>query len=280
MFIKIRIRTIFFSLSIILIIMSINFQAEAVQSEEWCEKQWVSASAMLLSGTNPNGAAMLKQWHSYEAQCGLTFTYVGRLALIQIFMKDFTAAKATLAKASKASSPFAYSLDAAKIQLEIQERISQPKPITKQELIQFEASYVTLVKKYPNWPTGFALLGGMQTLLGKHIDAIRNLEVAKSSDTYELSGVYRNLTISRAATGEFQLALESADKAFALNTALTSDSAFAYALANADSALGHLDDAETILKVILAKHPEVRSDPEFIHAVEFYREQRSRRTKN
>jgi tetratricopeptide (TPR) repeat protein len=260
--------------------MSINFQAEAVQSEEWCEKQWVSASAMLLSGTNPNGAAMLKQWHSYEAQCGLTFTYVGRLALIQIFMKDFTAAKATLAKASKASSPFAYSLDAAKIQLEIQERISQPKPITKQELIQFEASYVTLVKKYPNWPTGFALLGGMQTLLGKHIDAIRNLEVAKSSDTYELSGVYRNLTISRAATGEFQLALESADKAFALNTALTSDSAFAYALANADSALGHLDDAETILKVILAKHPEVRSDPEFIHAVEFYREQRSRRTKN
>lgn len=278
MSIRISPRATVLALSMAVLIMSIDLPAEASQLEQWCEKQWITESARLLSGPTANSAAMLEKWRSYETRCGSTYAYVGRLALIQILMNDFAGANRTLERAPKADSPFAYSLDAAKIQLKVQQRLSDPKPITTQELSQFETSYATLVRKYPNWPTGFALLGGVQTLLGKHADAIRNLEVAKNGDAYDLSGVYRNLTISFAATGAFQSAMEAADKAFALNDRLTSDSAFAYALANTNSALGHLDDAETVLKVIVTKRPEVRNDPDFIRAVEFYKQQRSHLT--
>lgn len=254
----------------------LHANAPAAQLEQACERHWMRDSGTYLSGPAASNEAMLKQWRSHQAQCGSTYTYAGRLALIQVLANDIPGAKATLANAPKGKSPFAYSLDAARIQLAVAERLSQPGPLTARDMREFEASYAALIDTYPNWPTGFALLGGVQTYLGKHKEAIRNLEVAAKGDAYDLSSVYRNLTISLTGVAEYARALEAAEKAFSLNQNLTSDAAFAYAAATADSALGHLDDAETVLKVILAKRPEVRTDPEFLRAVDFYREQRRR----
>lgn len=253
-------------------------KAASQADEEWCEKQWITDSAAHLSGPTANGSAMLKRWLSHGPRCGTTYAYFGRLATIQVLMKDFAAAKATLAKAPTAESPFAYSLDAARIQLAVEERLDDSIPITANDLSKFESSYASLVKKYPNWPTGYALLGGVQTLLGKHIDAIENLKRASKTDAYELYGVYRNLTISYSATGTYQAALVAADKAYELNSALTSDPAFVFAAATANSALGQFEEAEALLRLILSKRPEVREDPEFARTVEFYKQQRSRRT--
>jgi tetratricopeptide (TPR) repeat protein len=218
---------------------------------------------------------LLKYWRTLEPRCGVTHAYAGRLALIHILMKDFGAARTVLAKAPSGSSPYAYSVDAARAQVQVQERLADDKPITAKDLGQFEALYAGLVSKYPKWPSGYGLLGGVQILLGKHADAIKNLKIAAQGDVYELFGVYRNLTISYSATGAFNAALEAADKAYELNRGLTSDASYMYSAALANSALGKVDEAETLLKLILAKRPEVRSDPEFIRAVEFYREQRA-----
>lgn len=256
--------------------MSIHPRANATQTEAWCEQQWIQDSGALLGGSNDGRLALLKQWRSHESRCGSTAIYQGRLALIQILLQDFSGAQATLNKPLTGDPAHAYAVEAARIQLQVAQRTAEPKPITKPELQQFEAAYQGLVAKYPKWPTGYALLGGVQSLLGKHSEAVRNLDVAKQGDVYQLGGVYRNLTVSLAAMREWEQALKAADRAFELNKTLTSDAQFAYALANADSALGQLEDAKTVLEVILAKKPEVRNDPEFLEAVNFYKHQRER----
>lgn len=220
---------------------------EASQLEEWCEKQWIANSAAYTSQDGkPKGNLLLTYWLTLEPRCGATFAYSGRLALVHVLMKDFNAAKSVLAKAPPTGgSPYAYSVDIAKVMLQVEERIAAAKPVTGQDIAQFEKSYANLVAKYPKWPTGYALLAGVQTLLGKHHEAIRNLKVAAKGDAYELFGVYRNLTISYAAIGDFMSAADSADKAYRLNPGLTSDSAYMFAAATAASGTGHFDDAET-----------------------------------
>ncbi|WP_162255186.1 hypothetical protein [Rhizobacter sp. Root1221] len=256
-----------------------NSFAESAQLEISCEKQWIEKSATHVAGPAPDVPTMLKVWKSLESECGSTHTYIGRLALLSLMTDDFAAARRVLKAAPKGDSRYAYSIDAARIQLSIRERLAADGPISDREAAEFELKYIQLVKKYPDWPTGFALLGGWQTSIGKHDAAINNLQKALKGDAYNLAGVYRNLTISFAAEGSSELALAASDKTFKLNPSITSDSQFVYAYANASSALGYLDDAELALNLIARKKAEVKGDPEYKKAVEFYSQQRKKSPK-
>jgi tetratricopeptide (TPR) repeat protein len=260
------------SLIFSILILSVHSLSHGAEIEEWCEKEWIKESGKILSVSSSNLDALLKHWKSYEPRCGKTQVYLGRLALIYVFQQKFSDARKTLAKVNAHDLSYGYAVDAARIMIDVQERLASQKSIEEVEIAEFENRYKSLVKKYPNWPSGYALLGGVQTLLGKHTEAVKNLDRAKQGDAYELWGVFRNLSISLTALRKFDQALEAADKAFMLNKSLTGDPQFAYALATSNAALGYFEDAEVVLNVILTKRPEVRNDPEFIHAVGFYRE--------
>ena len=83
------------------------------------------------------------------------------------------------------------------------------------------------------------------------------------------SGVYVNLTISYSALGRYPEAMQAADAAYRHDKSVTGHPYFAYALARAQAATGKLQQAETVLRVIAAKKPEVRRDPEFKKVIEF-----------
>lgn len=255
------------------LMMTYQLISKASQTEEWCEAKWVSDSGRLISNVvaKPDYDGIYKQWLSYEPDCGKTVTYSTRLALIQMLQRNFVAAKATLLKVDNKNSAYGYLVDSAWAQLEIQEALANNKEITIADLLKFEGVYSSIVKKYHNWPNGYSLLGGMQTELGKYEEALINLEKAKKAQTYDLYYVYRNLTICNAALNHNEAALDAADKAVVLRKDLFSDPKFVIFYANASTKLGYLADTQNALKVLLAKHPEIESNAEFVKAVENYK---------
>lgn len=252
--------------------MAYQLTSNASQSEEWCEGKWISESGKLISNQiiQPNLNSMLSKWRTYEPSCGSTVTYVTHLALIQMLQRDFDSAKATLAKVDSKSS-YGYLVDSANVQLDIQEKLASNKVFSKTDYLRYENVYTNIVKKHPNWLSGFALLGGAQTELGKHKEAIINLGKAKNAQGYDLYYVYRNLTISYAALNQNKEALVAADKAVELNKNMFSDPEFVIAYANVSIVEGYLGDAQNALKVLLAKHPEVENNVEFVKAAENFR---------
>jgi tetratricopeptide (TPR) repeat protein len=250
----------------------------APEQELVCEELWIRESASLRERLA--GGVAVKEWRSHQARCGDTLAWFGRLAMLQIMSNDFAGARATLDRAPQGASPYAYSRDAARIQLDVQQiLVDDTKTLGREDVERFEIRYAALIRNYPNWPTGYALTGGMQTMLGKHDQAIRNLRRAAKGDAYDLSGVYRNLTISLAATGAYADAEAAADRAYELNKQVTGDPPFMIAMARTNLGLGNLEDAGTMLRLILAKKPEVRGDPEFVAVAEAYNVELARRGK-
>ena len=264
---------VFFALTIGVLMMTYQLKSVASQTEEWCEAKWVNDSARLISRTlaKQDFDGMYRQWLSYEPDCGKTVTYSTHLALIQMLQKNFVAAKSTLSKVDSKNSTYGYLVDSAWAQLEIQEALANNKEFTKDDYLKFERVYSNIVKKYPNWLNGYGFLGGMQTELGKHEEAIVNLEKAKKAQDYGLYFVYRDLTISHAALNHNEAALDAADKAVVFNKNMFSDPQFVIVYANTSTKLGYLADTRNALKVLLAKHPEIESNPEFVKAVENYK---------
>lgn len=251
---------------------------KALPLELECEKQWIVQSGQLALSAVTDGT-LYKKWTANEARCGKTSTYWGRLAIIQVLANDLNGAKESLKRAPSSSDEYSFVVDVAKAQLAVHERLASPKPITASDLAFFEGQYTKVVKKHPRWPTPYALLGGVQTLQGKHAEAVKNLLVALDGDAYQLSGVYRNLTISLSALGRYESAMKAADKAFELNKSLVSDPAFAYAMAQTNIGLRQLDEARTVIQVIAAKRPEVKDDPQFQEIVRVYRAE-AKKSKN
>jgi tetratricopeptide (TPR) repeat protein len=258
-------------------IMSVAPSSATTSLEEQCEKQWIVDSGTLAAtpGATAATGALLRQWRSREAACGTTSIYWGRLAMIQVLANDLAGAKASLARAPT-SPAYSYAVDLAAVQVAVQERMTNPAPMTRADIAKFESAYAAVVAKHPQWPTGYAMVGAMQTMLGKHADAVRSLEVAARGDVYQLWSVYRNLAISLSALGKHTEALAAADKAGQMNPSLLSDPPFAYAVAISHAALGYLDDAADTLKVIASRRPDIQKDPEYLRAVDFYQAQRAR----
>lgn len=255
-----------------------SLAANALEVE--CERLWITDTGALMSPkVNAGPAALLRQWSAREPECGSTAIYWGRMSMAQLLANDIPGAKKSLARAPASEPDYRYAVDMAVAQIVVQERTSDPAPLTPEDIAKFEVAYAGVVAKHPKWPTGYALLGGMQTLLGKHAQALQNLAVAEKGNAYELWGVYRNQTISLSALGKHEEALAAADKAVENNRAVLSDAPFAYAVAISHAALGYLDDADDTLKVILTRRPEVRNDPDFQRAVAYCRAQRQRLTK-
>jgi tetratricopeptide (TPR) repeat protein len=115
------------------------------------------------------------------------------------------------------------------------------------------------------------LLGSIEVLLNRHTAAIPLLEKAAAMEGSPGSraGIYRNLTISYAEVGRYQDAYDVGGKAVSLSKALFADPDFMYAVAKADCGLGKFTDAQTAIRVIAAKRPQVTGTKDFHSAVEF-----------
>ena len=219
------------------------------QISEWCEQQWTVESAKLGEVDMPDNAALLARWKSYESKCTGSIAYEARLAIAYVSVKQVDKARSVLKPLSKDTQEYGHLIELALLQADEADLMNGV--VNERDIAQLERRYLALVKKYPNFLEGYALLGGLQSMLNKHAEAIRSLEYARETKM-NAAGIYRNLTISYAALGRYKDAAQ-----------------FVYGLAKAKAGVGDFRAAETVLRVIAAKKPDVRRDPDFKDAVDF-----------
>lgn len=247
-----------------------------VRLDEECEKLWIKNSSAGKSVENRDTVrALIIQWKTFESQCRDSSVYWGRLAMLYTFLPDVEAARASLEFAPRTPPSHSYVIDLATVQVEVQERIAKSGQLSEGDLRHFEIAYSRVVQKHPTWPPGYALLGGVQTALGEHEAAIKNLSKALKGNVYQLAGVYRNLTVSLNALGLNRDSMTAADIAYEMDSSLLSDPAYVYAVALSSIHLGNFEGARDVLAVLSRRRPEVQGDPEYLRIVELHRKNKT-----
>ncbi len=241
------------------------------QSADWCERQWSIESSSVADLPHPDYELFLKRWLNYADRCSGTVIYESRLVTIYILLNMTDKAREILKPYANSTSAYKSIVEFSLLQADATDVINSKLDLDSVQ--KLEERYLQFVKKYPDFPDGFAVLGGLQTTLEKHVEAIKVLEVGLRS-SMDISGVYRNLTISYTEVGRYNEAMHAADQAYGLKKSLTSDPYFMYAAAKASAGVGNLHTAEVTLRLIAAKKPEVIQDPEFKKAVDFVNSKR------
>lgn len=233
---------------------------------EWCEQQWRTESAKVADPTPAEYTELLKRWQQYGPKCSGTVVFEARSSIIYSLLEETDKAREVLKGVAGTPSDYRHLADLSSLQADTADVMKGS--LTLEDVRGLEEKYIVFVKRYPDFPDGYGILGGFQSLLDKHVEAIKSLEIGLRS-SMDVWGVYRNLTISYTALGRYKEAIHAADEAFERNRHLTSDPYFAYALAKADAGVGNFKAADTVLRVIAVKVPGVRRDPEFKEAVDF-----------
>jgi tetratricopeptide (TPR) repeat protein len=239
-------------------------------AEEACEKLWIADSSFLVTTSSERAnVSLINKWREREKECESTSVYWGRLATMQALINDFDAARDSLRRAPTTTQPeFTYAADFAGAVLFMQERLAAKEKLNSRDLVSFESRFSEVVRKHPRWPTGYAMLGAIQTLQDKHAQAIGNLNTALSGDRYQLFGVHRNLAVSYAALGQYEQSIKAGDKAVELNPKATSDPVFLIAMAVSHAELGYFADAEDMLKLVSVRSPEYIVDSDYKKAAD------------
>ena len=135
----------------------------------------------------------------------------------------------------------------------------------------FDRNLAEFVKRNPQLFEGYALLGGIEVILNRHAEAIPLLEKAAAMEGSPGSraGIYRNLTISYAEVGRYQDAYDAGGTAISLSKTFFADPYFIYAVAKTDAGLGKFADAQTAIRVIAKKRPQVKDTKDFLSTVDF-----------
>lgn len=244
-----------------------NVPANAMNEKaEWCEEQWKIVSANNTIPNQEDYSALLAKWKEYGAECTGTVAYEARLSTIYSLSQNPDKAREILRAVNATESDYRHLVDLALLQAETTEVMYGE--LSRGDVVSLEKKYLDFVKKYPTFYDGHGMLGSIQTILGKYDRAISSLEFALQS-SMELWSVYRNLTICYAEVGDYERAFKAADAAYVRNSQITADPYYMYAYAKASAGIGKIKSAETALKIIAAKVPEVRSHPGFKDAVDF-----------
>lgn len=238
-----------------------------------CEQLWKEESARAYHARpRPDYGQLLARWLSHREQCAGTVAYEARLAIAYVAAGKPGEARRVLASLRGARSEYAYLVDLASLQMDYLGLAEGP--VSRGRLEAVEKQFREYVRAHPSVPEGYAQLGSLQTMLGKHAEAIASLSAALKS-SMDLSGAYRNLTISYSALGRYEEAMRAADEAVDLGPDMFVDSEFIYAAARANASVGKIDAAVTALNVLATKRPELQKAPEFWDAVNFVKAKRA-----
>lgn len=234
----------------------------------WCEQEWLKQSAEYADRDVPDYRGLLSNWQQYAKQCSGTVAYEARLAFVYVQLDELDQARKALSGVTTASK-YQYLVDLVQALTE-GKRLLLDKTVSEPDLQELDRRFMGIVEKYPGHPESYALLGVVESELGRHDAAIRLYEVAlEGSRGTQKWGLYRNLTISYAEAERYQAAYDAAGRTMALRKSVTDDKYFVYAVAKAEAGLGKFADAQLALRLIAAKDPSVKQDPDFLQTVDF-----------
>jgi tetratricopeptide (TPR) repeat protein len=156
------------------------------------------------------------------------------------------------------------------LQIEVKEQLLANN-LDRNALKKIKEKYVGYINKYPHVSDGYAQLGAVQILLEEFPESLVSLIKAKElAMPHQMqAGLYRNFVIAYFENGKYNEAYEAAGMAIGFQKYVTDDKFFMYSLAKTEASLGKYEDAQTALKVIAAKVPNIKSDPDFIESVDY-----------
>lgn len=236
----------------------------------WCEQEWLTQSALYVDQEVPDYRGLLTSWQQYAKPCGGTVAYEARLAIIYFYLNEPAQAEEELRGVASAKSEYRYLVEIAQA-LTAGKKLALANDVAERDLQELDRRFLNIVQKYPRHPETFGLLGAVESELGRHDVAIKLYEAALggSRGMSQEWGVYRNLTISYADLGRYQEAYDAAGATISRRKTVMADRYFVYAVARAEAGLGKFADAQTALRVIAAKDPSVKQDPDFRKTVDF-----------
>ena len=245
------------------------------ESAEWCDSQWEVATSDPGEGLLPAYETLLARWRQYAGKCAGTVVFEARLAFLYALNDEPEKAREALKSVPAAASPYQHLVDVASLQTEMAEIFKSRASDKQARLERLEAKYAALVARYPEWPQGYILLGGLQTSLDHHPEAIKTLIAGLNHIPKDkrlapnLWSLYRHLAVSYAESGDYRNALRAADIAYELNKGVTSDPQLMFSAAKAYAGTGDFESARKTLALIALKEPRVKNDPRFLGAQEF-----------
>ncbi len=242
----------------------------AEDTASWCEREWLTQSAMFADKDQPDYSGLLERWEGYGGKCQGTVTYEARLAFVYYLLDQPEKARVALQPVEHKKSQYDFLVEIAKVLIETTE-LTRSNSADTAHLERIEKNLQRLMKQHPDHVEVYGLLGGIETLLAHHEQAIEILESAlKLGKSFNSkAGIYRNLTISYAEVDRYQDAYDAAENAMGLRRSVTDDQYFMYAVAKANAGLGNFADAQMDLKLVAAKKPELKSTTDFKSAVDF-----------
>lgn len=269
--------TIYRTLHCVVAIAVTAFIAPAHSAERdagWCEQEWLKHSATHVDREVPDYRSLLTSWQQYATPCSGTVAYEARLAIIYLYLDQTARAEEALRGVVSAKSEYRHLVETAQVLIDAKKRV-RGKGVSERDLEELEHRFLDIVQKYPGHPEIYALLGAMESELGRHDAAVEfyKAALAGSPGMSQQWGVYRNLTISYADAGRYREAYDTAGATISRRKSVMSDKYFVYAVARAEAGLGKFADAQTALRVIAAKDSSVKADPDFLKTVDFVFEQ-------
>lgn len=249
-----------------------NAVAASTKIEQACDRRWLAESGKYADNDHPDFGTLLQRWKKLSGACGDGVVYRARLADIYLSIDDPAGAReALMAVVSRRDSPYYYLVTYALLTADLKEKVQHHQIPNEAQMQEVLRKYEELVAKYPHFTEGYAMLGGLEVIDHDYKQAIGNLEAAArlANGKHSEAGIYRNLTLAYAGSGLYEKAYDAADTAYRARHNLMSDEQFVYAYARAAAGLGKFDDAEAAIRVILARHPEVKLDREFSATIRF-----------
>ena len=244
----------------------------AQEVEARCEEQWITESANYINNESQDYAGLLLRWKQLATSCPNSVAYQARLADIYFYLDDPDDAKKALAPvAERRNSPYYELVVFASLLADLKQKQLQHQVANESTMRELIRGFDAFVKQYPHSTEGYAMLGGLQVLDQDYKSAIGNLETAesRSDTTHSKAGIYRNLTIAYEQSGLYEKAYVAAGKSYAARKSVMSDKQFMYSYARAAAGTGKFADADAAIRVILGRHPELKSDPDFAAALHF-----------
>ncbi len=267
------------SLTVAALFVTASMAASLVEAEstqgDWCEQQWEIVSGDPGEGLQPSYKDILARWQQYGGKCAGSVAYEARLAILYAQMNEPAKAREVLKKVAGKKSDYDHLVEIASLQTEMSEVFADNRGDKRPQMKALEGKYAAFVRKYPNFIPGYSMLGGIQSALDEHPEAIQTLIAGLNNTPKDkrrspnLWSMYRNLAISYAGIGDYRKALGAADVAYELKKGISSDRYFMYAMAKACAATEDFKAAQDVLNVVAARVPEVKNDPKFQSTVRF-----------
>lgn len=254
---------------VVLVIGGVKMSHASDDKEELCEAAWIKASAQYINQEHADYEGLLHYWEGSSTQCEGSVAYESRKAFIYAFLDQPEKAKLVISKIKK-KTKFDYLVELVSLQIEVKEKILGNN-LDLNALKKIRGKYVEYINRYPQVSDGYAQLGGIQILLKEFPESLVSLIKAKELAIPQQmqAGLYRNLVIAYFENGKYKEAYDAAGVAISLQKYVTDDKFFMYSLAKTEASLGKYEEAQTALKVIASKVPNIKSDPDFIASVDY-----------